>query len=39
MLKQIGIIYSKYTKNIVDDFQQNAQSLNIKIIPYKIETK
>ena len=36
-VKQIGIIYSKYTKNIIEDFQKNAQSLNIKIIPYKIE--
>jgi len=36
-VKQIGIIYSKYTKNIIEDFQKNAQFLNIKIIPYKIK--
>jgi len=36
-IEKIGIIYSKYTKDIVEDFQQSSQPLNIQIIPYKIE--
>jgi len=34
----IGIIYSDYTKNIINDFKKSAVSLGINIIPHKINT-
>jgi len=36
-VKNIGVIYSVYTKDIVKDFQINSQSLDINIVPYKID--
>ena len=35
-IKNIGIIYSNYTKDIIVDFKNSAKALNINIIPYKI---
>ncbi|MCX6073831.1 MAG: ABC transporter substrate-binding protein [Campylobacterales bacterium] len=36
-IKTIGVIHSKYTQNIVDDFSHDAKQLGIKILPIKIE--
>lgn len=38
-IENIGIIYSNYTHNIVDDFQISSESLNINIVPLKINRK
>jgi putative ABC transport system substrate-binding protein len=35
-VKNIGIIYSDYTSDIIEDFKSNAEPLNVNIIPYKI---
>jgi putative ABC transport system substrate-binding protein len=35
-IKSIGVVYSKYTKNIVDDLKQNANKLGIKILSKEV---
>ena len=35
-IKTIGVIYSKYTKDVMKELVKNAQNLRIKILPYKI---
>lgn len=38
-VKNIGIIYSDYTENIVEDFKMNSKSLDLNIVPYKVNIK
>jgi len=35
-ISSIGVIYSKYTKNIVDSLKMNAQKLGIKIVAQEV---
>ncbi|EDZ63193.1 putative ABC transporter, substrate binding protein [Sulfurimonas gotlandica GD1] len=35
-IKTVGIIYSKYTEDVMLDFAQNARKLGIEIVSYKV---